>query len=220
MDDQELSEKQLEEAKQEKLSILEDALSAFDWLLKRKYKITIAHNNKEIEIELVFLQKTFIHVAGINKLSDISFSTNTAHAALYRNIVRNEDYRSQIASSVHFDDIVGRLYSIIDLKDNFEDAENNRHFKFVKKVGHNYTLIDYNFFIKSEYLEDTYYYFLRYSGNPNNQNECILISTFIENFKNYSIGQEPMTLLKKVIVELDSGQETVIYNWSQKRSSI
>ena len=208
MDNQELTEEQLEE----NLSILNEALSAFNWLIKRKYKITLAHNEKEIELELAFLPKTFIHVAGINKLADISFSANTAHAALYRTIVKSEDYRNQIASSSYFNDIIGRLYSIIDLKDNFEDAENNRHFKFIKKVGYNYTLIDYNFFVKSECQGNTYYYFLRYSGNPNNRNECVLISTFIENIKDYSIGQESMTLLKKVIVDLKTGEETIIYD--------
>lgn len=216
MDEQEEAKKQNEGLILDNLSILDDAISSFEWLLKRKYKISLAHNEKEIDIELVFLPKTFIHLSGINKLADISFSTNTAHAALYREIRSEESIRRQIAGSSYFNDIVGRLYSIIDLKDNFEDAENNRHFKFVKKIGNNYTLIDYEFFIKSTFDKDTYYYFLRYSNNLANRNECILISTFIENNKDYSIGQESMTLLKKIVVELDTGIESTIFDYNNR----
>lgn len=195
----------------EYLGLLNDTLSAFEWLLNRKYKITLAFKGKETEIELVFLPKTFIHLAGINKLTDISLYPGNASGALYRSIVKDGELRKRIVSSSCFNQIIGRLYSIIDLKENFEDAENNRHFKFVRKVGFSYTLIDYNFFILSEYGNDKYYYFLRYSGNLNNLKECVLISTFIDNIKDYSIGQEPMTLLEKIVVELDTGTETIIY---------
>lgn len=213
MCEEEETKQQNEELILHNLSILDDAISSFEWLLKRKYKISLAHKGKETDIELVFLPKTFIHVSGINKLTDVSFSTNTAHAALYREIVNKENIRKQIAASSYFENIVGRLYSIIDLKDNFEDAENNHHFKFIKKIGNNYTLIDYNFFIKSTFDKETYYYFLRYSNNPANQNECVLISTFIENNKDYSIGQESMTLLKKIVVELETGIEFTIFDY-------
>ena len=201
----------------ENISILNESISAFEWLLNRKYKITLGHNEKELEIELIFLPKTFIHLSGISKLTDISLCEDNSKSALYRSIKNDESLRIRIVSSSYFSGIIGRLYSIIDLKDNFEDVENNRHFKFVKKIAYNYTLIDYDFFIRSDYNNDRYYYFLRYSGNLSNPNECVLISTFIDNNKDYSIGQEPMVLLKKIIVELDTDIERVIFDWNNDK---
>ena len=212
MDGTKESEQELDIMSAQNLNLINDSLSAFEWLTKRKYKIVLAHKGKITNIDLVFLPKNYVHIAGVNKLEDISVAPNQSHAALYRDIKKNEELRKRIAQSSYFDIIVGRLYSIIDLKDNLEDVNNNRHFKFIKKVANNYTQIEYDFFIESKYDNNKYYYFLRYSHNPANANECVLVSTFIENEKDYSIKQEQMTLLKKTLVDLNTSEERIIYD--------
>ncbi|MBQ7242775.1 MAG: hypothetical protein IJS52_01005 [Bacilli bacterium] len=212
MDGKELSPELLEESAQENLSILEDSLSAYEWLRKRKYRITLAHKQKETVIDLVFLTKNYSHASGVDKLSDVSAISGSSPAAFYRSVIASDNLKRQLAASTHFNGIIHRLYSIIELKDNFEDAKNNRHVKFAMKRGDNYTMIDYDYFIESQYEGDHYYYFLRYSGNSSNPNECVLISTFIENNKDYSLGQARMTLLRKTLIEIDTNNETVIYD--------
>lgn len=93
----------------ENLNLINDSLSAFEWLVKRKYRITLGHNKKEFVIELVFLRKNFIHISGIDKLADISLCDGNAASALYRSIINSEVLRRRISSSLYFDQIRGRL---------------------------------------------------------------------------------------------------------------
>ncbi len=194
----------------ERLALLNEALSAYEWLLKRKYNIKLGYKNSETEIDLVFLNKNFVHVAGINKLSDI-WTNDISASSFYRLLTNDDNYKRIVISSQMFNIIVGRLRSIIDLKDNLEDVENNRHIKFVRRDSQYHTSIKYDYLIISHFGNDSYHYFLRLSGNSNNRKECVLISTFIENARDYSIGQQQMTLLRKSIVELENNVETIIF---------
>ncbi len=203
---------------QEKLKLFEDALDSFSVLLNTKFKLLLGRKGKETKIELVFQPRNFLHVFGIKKLIDISEFIGNTSQTYYRKVLNSSVLRNLIVSSKYFNKIIPRVYSIIELKENFLDAKYNSHFKFVRKETYNFSLIDYNFLIISEYNNDKYHYFLRYTKNKKNRFECVLVSTFIENKKDYTIGQERMTLLKKVAVDILTGKETLIYiNTSYKK---
>lgn len=194
------------------LNLLNESYDAFLKLINLSYKIKLAKNNNVIDIELIFLEVNFVHMAGLDKLIDITFVTEANVSVLYKEFKKNKnEFRKSLAASNYFNDIVGRLYSIIDLKDNFNNAKDNKHYKFVQNVKPFYTQIKYEYHIKSEYGDNTYYYFLRNRKNPNNPQEYVVVSTFIENELNYSAGQSFVTLLKKVEVNKISGLERMIY---------
>lgn len=194
------------------LNLLNESYDAFLKLINLSYKIKLAKNNNVIDIELIFLEVNFVHMAGLDKLIDITFVTETNVSVLYKEFKKNKnEFRKSLAASNYFNDIVGRLYSIIDLKDNFDNAKDNKHYKFVQNVKPFYTQIKYEYHIKSEYGDNTYYYFLRNRKNPNNPQEYVVVSTFIENELNYSAGQSFVTLLKKVEVNKIKGLERMIY---------
>ena len=194
------------------LNLLNESYDAFLKLINLSYKIKLAKNNNVIDIELIFLEVNFVHMAGLDKLIDITFVTEANVSVLYKEFKKNKnEFRKSLAASNYFNDIVGRLYSIIDLKDNFNNAKDNKHYKFVQNVKPFYTQIKYEYHIKSEYGDNTYYYFLRNRKNPNNPQKYVVVSTFIENELNYSAGQSFVTLLKKVEVNKISGLERMIY---------
>jgi len=201
------------EIKKHYLNTLNEALSSFNNLLNIEYRIKVARKDNIMDIKLVFLKRNFVHLAGLEKLTDIRISR--AYRDLYTQLTRQEtlsEYiKGQLAESKYFQSIVNRLYAIIDLRDNFYNAKDNKHYKFVCKEYGNYTLIDYDFFIRSEYENDIYYYFLRRDTSTNEQNRYVLVSLFIENEKDYTRSQSYMNLLEKIEIDRKSRKETIIY---------
>ncbi len=201
------------EIKKYYLNTLNGALSSFKELLNIEYHIKVVRKDVIHDIKLVFLKRNFVHLAGLEKLTDIRISR--AYRDLFTQLTRqdslSEFIKNQLVKSKYFGSIVNRLYSIIDLRDNFYNAKDNKHYKFVRKEYGNYTLIDYDFFLRSEYGNDIYYYFLRRDTSTNELNRYILVSLFIENEKDYTRSQSYMTLLEKVEIDRMSHQETIIY---------
>lgn len=203
-----LSEKEI----LENLSLLNDSYKAFLDLVNLSYKIKLAQNGKIVDIELIFLDVNFLHLSGVDKLIDITLVTESNPSVLYKEFKKNNhDLRRLLASSTYFNSIADRLYSIIDLRDNFYNAKDNKHYKFIQNTKPFYTLIKYEYQIKSQYGGDTYYYFLRNRNNPNNPNEYVVVSTFIENELDYAIGQSYVTLLEKIEVNKANESERLIY---------
>ena len=207
------SEEELETLKNENLNTFNESLFAFRDLLSLQYNITVARKEQIYSIKLVILERNFVHMAGIDKLSDIALVSNVPN--IYKKIIAGDDIsnkaKEQIASSIYFDEIITRLYSIIDLRDNFYNARDNKHYRFISKEYGNYTSIKYDFIIKSFYGNNTYYYFLRKDDKTDSNNQYIIVSTFIDNIKDYSCGQAYMTLLEKVEIDLKNNTENVIY---------
>ena len=195
------------------LNTLNESLFAFKELLNTSYKIKVARKDKAYDINLVFLKRNFTHLFGIEKLLDFRLF-DTIPDFYNRLIAGNEfsDYiKEKMVKSKYFKSIINRLYSIIDLRENFYNAKNNKHYKFVCKEYGNYTSIDYDFIIKSVYDRDTYYYFLRRDTNAKDEKQYVLVSLFIENEKDYTRCQSYMTLLEKVEIDRMSHKETIIY---------
>ena len=201
------------EIKKHYLNTLNDALSSFNELLNIEYHIKVARKDNVEDIRLVFLKRNFVHLAGLDKLTDAMISTayRDLFAQLNRSDSLSESIKTKLIASRYFKQIINRLYAIIDLRDNFYNAKDNKHYKFVYKEYGNYTLIDYDFFIRSEYGNDIYYYFLRRDTSVNGLNRYVLVSLFIENEKDYTRSQSYMTLLEKVEIDRMSHQETIIY---------
>lgn len=194
------------------LSLLNESYDSFLELMNLSYKIKLAKNDKVADLELIFLEVNFVHMAGLDKLIDITFVAEANPNVLYKEFKKNNnEFRKTLAASNYFGNIVDRLYSIIDLRDNFDNARDNKHYKFVQNIRPFYTQIKYEYQIKSEYGDDTYYYFLRNRQNPKNPSEYVLVSTFIENKLDYAAGQSFVTLLKKVEVNKTNGSERLIY---------
>ena len=135
-------------------------------------------------------------------MADISIALKTPN--IYQRIINRDKtsnkIKKQLVMSVHFSTIVNRLLSIDKLKSNFDKASNNKHYKFVNRERENYTLINYNFIIKCFDGDNNYYYFLRRSNEVDGFIECVVVSTFIDNKKDYTKGQAYMTLLYKTLI--------------------
>jgi len=94
----------------EKLTLLNESINSYEKLIDYKYFLTFGHKGKTELISIVFLPSSYIHVAGINKLKDISTNHN-ASKVLYRVIKSNERLRLRLVKSRFFDKIVLRLKS-------------------------------------------------------------------------------------------------------------
>ena len=195
------------------LNTLNDALSSFNELLNIEYHIKVARKDNVEDIRLVFLKRNFVHLAGLDKLTDAMISTayRDLFAQLNRSDTVSHSIKTKLIESRYFKQIIDRLYAIIDLRDNFYNAKDNKHYKFVCKEYGNYTLIDYDFFIRSEYGNDIYYYFLRRDTSTNELNRYVLVSLFIENEKDYTRSQSYMTLLEKVEIDKKAHARKIIY---------
>ena len=65
----------------ERLALLESAINSYERLISSKYQIHLGHKNKIEYVQLVFLPSGFYHLAGINKLKDISHIKNIKKAS-------------------------------------------------------------------------------------------------------------------------------------------
>ena len=200
---------------EDNLSVLEEALSAYKNLIKTRYQIFLAHKNHEYLIELVFLARNFIHLSGINKLKDLSLLTNSKTLQFYR-LCKDKILRDRVTRSIYFEHIKNRLYSIIYLSSVLTSVDIISYYKFIRKIEFNYTSIEFDYFAKGELYSDIYYYFMRSLDNSNSLNEHILVSTFIDNYKNYSIGQEQMTLLKLTVISEDVLKKRILFDRTNK----
>ena len=200
---------------EDNLSILEEALSAYKNLIKTRYQIFLAHKKHEYFIDLVFLPRNFIHLSGINKLKDLSLLTNSKTMQFYR-LCKDKILRDRVTRSIYFEHIKNRLYPIIYLSSILTSVDITSYYKYVRKIDFNYTSIEFNYFIKGEIYNNIHYYFMRSLDNSNSLNEHILVSTFIDNYKNYSLGQELMTLLKLTVISEDGLKKKIVFDRTNK----
>lgn len=195
------------------LDLLNKALEAFQELLNIQYNITVARKNNKYLLNLVVLERNFYHMAGLKYLSDVALAIETPN--FYSSIVvggdESENIKNQLVESRHFEKIVGRLYALIDLRDNFYNAKDNKHYKFVGKGYGNYTSIEYDYIIESEYKSTVYYYFLRYDEKSENSNQCVIVSLFTKGIADLTKGQARLTLLEKVEINKNTNKTTLIY---------
>ena len=195
---------------EEKINLLDEAIKAYERLLDLKYLITLAHKGKRSYLELIFLASGFVHLAGINKLKDLSRNSNVK--SMYRELKQEVKLKKRIVNSLFFSRIIPRLQTIIKLEENFSNYRSNNYVKFIQKNSLQYSLIDYDYFVRANLGADNYYYFIRKSSDDRDNDSFILISTFVDNIKNYSLGQQLMSLLSKVLINTKTGEECVIYN--------
>ena len=195
----------------EKIILLDNTITAYERLVQFEYHILLGHKNKISLIELKFLPNAFIHVSGISKLKDVSKNLN-ARNALFRELKTTSRLKQRIVNSIYFDQIVTRLVSIINLERNFLNYCQNKYVKFINNSISFHSSIDFDYFIKSSENKDNFYYFIRKIDKDSADNSYVLISTFIENNKDYSLGQSLMSLLKKVFVNILTNEAIVIYN--------
>lgn len=192
---------------------LSQAVTSFSELIGINYSIKVARKGLIYDINLSFHERNFVHLAGIDKLTDIAITSKTPN--IFLKLLKGDYFsdflKEKLIKSKYFESIIDRLYSIIDLRENFHKASDNKHYKFISKDRGDFTLIDYDFIIKCDYGNDIYYYFLRKDEKSDNPNQYVLVSLFMNNVKDYTKAQAYMTLLKKIEIDRKSGGETVIY---------
>ena len=193
------------------LELLESAINSYEKLIETKYQFLLGHKGVIAYIELSFLPSAFFHLSGINKLSDISINRNVKKA-FYRDIKEKASFRERIIKSEFFNRIKSRLVSIIRLENNFKLFETNKYVKFAHKITGEYLSIDYDYFVTSRFKDNQYYYFIRNIDKSKKGSGYVLISNFIENEKDYSVGQQLMTLLRNTLINLKTGKELTIFS--------
>lgn len=194
-----------------KIGLLIESAKAYNDIVNFKYDIILGRKGRIEKINLIFLRKLFLHLSGINKIINKSILDNYPNIL---NSIINSDTTliNLIINSNNFEEISPRLLCLINLKDNLHNAGKNKHFQFIKNnFCNNYTSIEFNFLLKCPFLYGNAYYFLRKSENSIDNNEYICISTFIENDKDYSIGQSLMTLLSKSEINLLNNSKIDLY---------
>lgn len=211
--DNDLTEEEYELIKKEHLDLLDESLVAFQELLDIQYDITVARKGNKYLLNLVILDRNFYHMFGLKYLSDVALVAETPNIYSIISVGDSEsqNIKEQLIASTHFDEIIGRLYPLIDLRDNFYNAKDNKHYKFVSKEYGNYTSIEYDYIIESEYKGTVYYYFLRYDEKSDNPNQCVIVSLFTKGDVDLTKGQAYMTLLEKVEINNKTNETTLIY---------
>ena len=200
-------------SKKQYLSLLNESLVAFKELLDLQYNITVARKGKKRFLNLVVFDRNFYHMVGLQHLNDVALVNE--YPNIYRKIatdnLESQNIKSKLVESKHFSEIVGRLYALIYLRDNFYNAKDNKHYKFLSKEYGNYTAIEYDYIIQSEYKGIIYYYFLRHDEKSNDPNQCVVVSLFTKGIVDFTKGQAYMTLLEKVEFNKKTNQTKIIY---------
>ena len=149
-------------------------------------------------IQIIFLEDNFYHIAGLHKLTDIKDLIDSRNKKLFFKSFFKKSCKdkiiSRICNSVHFDEIVDRLKSIIAFESNLmNNCMNGKYIKFyenrlvfISRINYDYVLII------TDDNGDSYHYFIKTKSND----ESIIVSAFINNTDNYWKNQKLMILSK------------------------
>jgi len=193
------------------IELLIESAKAFKELLNYQYEIKLGRKGVLYDINLVFFKKNYLHLSGLDKI--IAKSIFNEYPNIYESIInKNLKLLKIIISNKYFYKIFSRLNSIILLRNNFYNPTKNKHYQFVMNTYKTFTNIEYDFLLKCSSDLGWCYYFLRQNANSIKSNEYVVVSTFIENNKDYSLGQSYMHLLYKKEINVNSSNTIIIYD--------
>lgn len=175
------------------MGLLYEAAKAWKDLNNKKYIFVAAHKGKKYEIELAFNDEDFPHLVGMHYAADVDFGLNKAEYYGDRlvNAIMNKILDSEkIEQSRNWDNISGRLTSIINLQNTLDN--DFRIFRFNKNKVRVHSDIKAKYVIKNLITEEIYFVFLDES-----ENRFYCKSTFKKNNIDYSENQTRLTILQK-----------------------
>lgn len=173
------------------MALLYDAAAAWDKLLNTSYQFTYGIKGTLHKIFLTFRVDQFFHLSGIHYVNDIDFGIPFNKANFLAKVLSGEIDASAVEKSTHWEDIKGRLESLVRLE-TVLDSDFTLYL-FNKQRLPFYSNIDANFLLKNQQTGDIVFLFM---DGPPLDSFCRSIFSMQE--LDYSRGQRKVGLLKKI----------------------
>ena len=184
---------------------LKECAMAFLKLCNVRYRCIIGRKGKKREIILSFSPYEFLHLSGLNKLSDKPFIRGNRER-IFKNILSDMISFSMVSSSKDFHIISNRLIYLCRLEE-FLDS-NTIIFSYDKRNSKS-SRIDAKYLLQNSLDDEIAYYFI----SDNNYNDTLIgVSFFLKDEVDYTIAQPRWTLLYKEKLFCDTGKTEVHYD--------
>ena len=204
------------------MDVLLQAAENFRRLTFIKYRFILGKRNKMTDISIIFSEKDFHHLAGLQYLKDMP-ELKQSRSKIFNKIIADENFRKKIYKSTFYPNIEKRLYALIQLE--FLLDNNNIIFRYDFRA-------DKTSNIKADFLIQTFdqdnieiYIFGEKMSdiNTNNTQEVYCKSMFPKETKDYTRYQSKFTVLKMIKSDTDSEMILKTYinnNFRENRISL
>jgi len=187
----------------QKVDVLYKAASLFKELLDTEYVFVLGKKNVKAIIHLIFQERHFPHLAGLQHLPDLVFLKQD-NRIIFNEIINQSIKIEDIQKSQFYKNIERRLAALPSLQALLDS--NKTIFKY-NKQNNNFSLIDADYLLENTSEKQTVYIFLA----ENQDNNFFCRSFFPKEKKDYSVGQTRWTLLFKKKINKSANTEEILF---------
>lgn len=193
------------------MDLLKRAAQEFMQLMANEYYFEIARKNNQKEFILNFIPQDFHHIVGLHKLLDIGLVQTGRRDKVYYDILNGRIDVLDIKKSNYYEKIENRLKLVGQMKDIIDNDQ--MVFKYLKS-GNLFSRIEANYLLEHAHKTDVIYIFLSERSKTGKGQIPLMCcrSFFPMNQLDYSMNQPSYTLLKKVKIDIATGDKTVQYD--------
>lgn len=185
---------------------------SFSRLTACQYEIVLGRKGKSVTVLLGFRIEDFFHLAGLQKLTDLTQIRDRKHEYVFQDILNGRITDANLATSTRFSEIEHR----IDLLAQIEQMLDGDDLYFAYDVNaHPYSKICAKYLVSGSIDGTTAFLFL----DENKAGTYFPRSFFPMEQKDYRIGLKKYTLLKKTKINLDTAERELQFRYipSQKK---
>ncbi len=196
------------------MDLLKKAAKEFEKLLSTTYYFEIARKNIAKKFALNFIPEDFHHICGLHKLKDIGLVQTGPRGRIYQDIIKNKITFADIVISNYYDNIADRINFICNIG-NILDS-NQIIFKYMEK-SNQISRIEADYLLQNAHQQDIIYIFLNERAKTEKTDLSVMCcrSFFPMDKLDYTKNQSSYTLLKKIKVDIITGEKTVQYDRSR-----
>lgn len=192
------------------MDLLKSAAQEFQKLLSAEYYFEIARKNVKREFVLNFKPEDFHHILGLHKLIDIGLVQTGKREKVYFDITNNRITLSDVSISNYFDKVKDRMELVSHMQDILDS--NQIIFKYLAKEN-SFSRIEADYLMEHAHRMDIVYIFLNERVQSNAAFPVMCCRSFFAMDKmDYSKNQMSYTLLKKVKMDVLTGEREVQYD--------
>lgn len=192
--------------------ILYDAAAQYQKLKDTTYKIILGKKGKSYRLMLHFPSESFFHLAGLQHLTDITFSSKNKER-IFKDILAGKITEETIKKSVFYEkEFVNERLQYLDLLQTMLES-NSVVFRINPKDYARYTKIKANYLFTYTHLDIHELYFFSFieTRNPRFEDECKGCSFFKKHEVDFTQGtSKSTTLLINKILNYRKKEETTI----------
>ncbi|MBQ3367775.1 hypothetical protein IJG44_02615 [bacterium] len=185
------------------MDVLYKVASLFKELLDTEYVFVLGKKNVEATIHLIFQERHFPHLAGLQHLPDLVFLKQD-NRIIFNELINRRIKIEDIQKSLFYKSIERRLATLPSLQALLDS--NKTIFKY-NKQNNNFSLIDADYLLENTSEKQTIYIFLA----ENQDSNFFCRSFFPKDKKDYSVGQTRWTLLFKKKINKSTKTEEVLF---------